>query len=71
MSTARSAEGPTTVLTAATLLAEIGSVWLPATVAMAVIEPAAPGMVVIVAVARLPLARLPTVQRLPSLVIEP
>src|ERR1039458_10322224 len=64
MPIARSAAGPTVVLTEAMLLAGRGSnSWAPA-VAMAVIIPSAVGVTVIVAVADAPTARLGMLQRI-------
>ena len=60
---ARSAAGPTVMLTVAVLLAVMGSNSAAPTVAMAVMIPSAVGVTVIVAVADAPMARRDTLQR--------
>src|ERR1035437_8510406 len=70
---ARSAAGPTVVLTVAVLLAVTGSNSVAPTVAMAVIIPSAVGDTVMVAVADAPMSRRGTLQRttLPTVLTVP
>ncbi len=67
----RSAAGPTTVLTDATLLAEMGSNWLPLIAEVAVTAPSAAGTTTTVAVAEAPLGSVPMVHKPPPVVIDP